>query len=112
MNGNKDKFDQIRSLLDDVERDLPANDQTIFAQNFDALELPSVVSAIVDFLQPLLHPYEAAIYWYLFRNSMLSVGQQYLRASTKSMRQGVIRSSSGQSEALSYISRTAGTCRT
>jgi hypothetical protein len=56
----------------------------------------------VDYLQPLLHPYEAAIYWYLFGRSILASGQQYARASTKGMQRGVIQSSSGQSATLSY----------
>lgn len=69
---------------------------------FDALELPSIVSSIVDFLQPLLKPYEAAIYWHLFRKSILATGQQLTRASTKGMRECIIKSSGWQSSSLSY----------
>ena len=57
------KIEQIRSLLSELEKEVGSNDDVVFAHNFDALELPSIISSIVDYLQPLLRPYEAAIYW-------------------------------------------------
>ena len=93
---------KIKELLDELEESLNPADQEIFAHNFDALELPSIVASIVDFLQPNLHPYEAAIYWSLFRKSIVATGQQFVRASTKGMQNNVIQSSSGQSAKLSY----------
>lgn len=73
-----------------------------FSHNFDALEVPSIVASVVDYLQPLLLPYESAIYWYLFRKSILAHGEQYVRVSVRGMQQGVVTSSSGQSKSLSY----------
>ena len=61
----------------------PLDEESLFAHNFDALELPGVVASVVDHLQPLLTTYEAPIYWYLFRQSLIATGQQYARASTK-----------------------------
>jgi hypothetical protein len=104
MNDSKSKLEQIRTLLDEIECNLGTNEEAIFSHNFDALELPSIVASVVDFLQPLLHPYEAALYWYFFRNSLILTGQQYVRASTRGLQQGVIRSSSGQGDTLSYSS--------
>ena len=96
------QIDQIRRLLDEMEKEISTPDDQAFAQNFNALEIPDVVCSVVDFLQPSLLPYEAAIYWHLFRKSILATGTQYTRASVRGMLQGVITSSSGQSEGLSY----------
>jgi hypothetical protein len=104
MSNTMSKIQQIRSLLDEIEKETGATDNAVFAHNFDALELPSIVSSIVDYLQPLLRPYEAVIYWHLFRKSIIATGQQLTRASTKGMRQGVITSSSGKGAELSYSS--------
>lgn len=102
MSNMDTKISQIRSLLEEIESESASEDDAAFAHNFDALELPSIVSSIVDYLQPLLKPYEAAIYWHLFRKSVIATGQQLTRASTKGMREGVITSSSGQGTSLSY----------
>ena len=42
-----------------------------------------LVAAIVNHLQPNLLPYEATIYCYLFRQSVVGPGQQYTRSSVK-----------------------------
>ena len=99
--------DQVRILreaLDELERSLGDESEPSALRNIDAFELPEIIVAIVDHLQPALKAYEAAIYWLLFRRSVLSSGQQYVRASVRGLQSGVIRSSSGQSEALSYAS--------
>lgn len=104
MSDTMTRIQQIRSLLDELEKETGSTDNATFAHNYDALEMPSIVCSIVDYLQPLLRPYEAAIYWHLFRKSVIATGQQLARASTKGMRQGVITSSSGQGAELSYSS--------
>lgn len=95
---------KIRVLLESLESEVRGNDEFAFSHNFDALEIPSIVTAVVDYLQPQLLPYEAAIYWYLFRRAVLGNGQQYARVSTRGMQQGVVTSSSGQTSSLSYSS--------
>ena len=65
------------------------------------MEIPSIVTQIVDFLQPSLTAYEMAVYYYLFRNSILRSGEQYARASTRGMK-AIVKSHSGQSSELSY----------
>lgn len=97
----KAKIDQIKSLLEELEDEAFETTDEINIKNFDALEIPSVISEIVDYLQPLLTAYEMAVYYYLFRNSLLNSGEPYARASTRGM-QNIIQSHSGQSSKLSY----------
>ncbi len=99
-----DKLSIMREALNDLEKSLNEESEPSTLRNVDAFELPELVSAIVDYLQPALMPYEAAIYWLLFRRSVLSSGQQYVRASVRGLQSGVILSRSGQSEDLSYAS--------
>lgn len=96
-----EKIDQIRELLSILEGDLKDEQGKDFSNNFNALELPSIISSIIDFLHPLLTPYEIAIYWYLFNKSIVKTGEQYARASTRGMKT-IAKSNSGQSEDLSY----------
>lgn len=102
MSESDDRIEQIRAFLLDIENDLRTPDDKAFVRNFDALEIPQIVSEIVQFLQPLLSPYEAAIYWHMFNLSVLQTGDQYCRVSTRGLGSGVIGSRSGQSETLSY----------
>ena len=94
----------LREVIDELERSLGSDSEPSTLRNIDAFEVPEVVAAIVDHLQPTLKAYEAAIYWLLFRRSVLATGQQYVRASVRGLQSGVIISSSGQSEDLSYAS--------
>lgn len=97
----KDKIEQIRGLLDQLENESSDTDALQFSKNYNALELPSIVSTIVEFLHPLLTPYEIAIYWYLFNNSIVKTGEQYVRASTRGL-SSIAKSASGKSDDLSY----------
>jgi hypothetical protein len=102
MNNKSELIDKIRELLNQIEGSNSNEDAKIFTQNFDALEIPKIAAEIIDYLQPELLPYEAAIYWHLFRKSVLGTGQQYTRASVRGLANGVISSASGQSKTLSY----------
>jgi hypothetical protein len=99
-----EKIDKIRELLSEIESEYNPQGADSFERNFNALELPDIVAQIIDYLQPRLHPYEAAIYWYLFRHSVIKQGTQRVRVSVRGLCSGVIKSSSGQSEKLSYSS--------
>ena len=94
--------DQIRDLLRIIDDRLSNPTEELALRNLDALEFPDLVAAIIDFLQPQLEPYESAIYWRLFRLSVLTQGTQYVRTSTRGLMSGVIISRSGQSTDLSY----------
>ncbi len=98
-----EKIDQIRELLSLLEGDLKDDQGKEFSENFNALELPGIVSSIVDFLHPLLTPYEIVVYWYLFNKSIVKTGDQYARASTRGM-SSIAKSASGQSQDISYDS--------
>jgi 5-methylcytosine-specific restriction endonuclease McrA len=97
-----EKIDQIRELLLQLERDSICSEADSFEHNFDALELPALVAQVVDYLQPKLYPYEAAIYWHMFRHSIVADGTQRVRVSVRGLCSGVVTSSSGQGEKLSY----------
>jgi hypothetical protein len=83
-----------------------SEEEQLFLRNFDALELPFLIQSVVDYLQPVLFPYEAAIYWFMFRHSILANGQQYVRISTRSISSGVVMPTKrgGKSDGLSYAS--------
>lgn len=97
----KEKINQIKELLNQLE--LEANDEQgqQFSKNYNALELPSIISSVVEYLHPLLNPYEIAVYWYLFNKSIVKTGEQYARTSTRGMN-AIAKSASGKSEELSY----------
>ncbi len=97
----KDKIEQIKLLLSEIEDATGDDDSQQFTKNYSALELPSIVSSVVDYLHPFLTPYEIAVYWYLFNQSIVKTGEQYARASTRGM-SAIAKSASGQSDELSY----------
>lgn len=101
MTSKEDKINQIKDLLEEISQGEADSDKEIFHQNFDALELPIIIEAIVDTLQPQLTTYEAALYWYMFRHSIIARGQQYVFVSTRGLMKGVVLSSSGRSDDLS-----------
>jgi 5-methylcytosine-specific restriction endonuclease McrA len=86
-----DKIEKIRGLLAELEEQNSSAPSELMPV-FSALELPDIVRDVVDLLMPGLKPYEAAFYWYLFRHSILESGNQLLRASTRGLQSGVLRS--------------------
>jgi hypothetical protein len=89
----KENIEQIRALLNAIEAEGTSIPESKSGTEFTAYELPLVIQEIVDDLQPLLTPYDAAFYWYAFRHSIARNGKPYLRLNTKGMRSGVVRSS-------------------
>jgi hypothetical protein len=86
-----DAIGKIRELLDELEaRAAPA--EPSFKDSFQLFELPELVANIIDYLQPALAPREAAIYWYLFRHSILSTGDVFARLSTAELQEKVMAS--------------------
>lgn len=98
----REQFQKIRTLLDEIQNSSESSGPESFESNYDALELPDLVSQIVDYLQPRLLPLEAAIYWYMFRHSVVEHGTQHTRVSVRGLCEGVITSSSGQGSNLAY----------
>lgn|SRR5208337_4029961 len=95
---------QIHSLLDRLEGEIELARESASMQALSGLELPDILRDIIDLLFPHITPYQAAIYIYLFRHSVLAGGTPLVRASTRGMQTGVIKSASGQSTDLSLRS--------
>ncbi|HUN83747.1 MAG TPA: HNH endonuclease signature motif containing protein [Terracidiphilus sp.] len=88
------RIEKIRQLLNELE----AEPQVSGDRGFSAFELPQIIQEIVDDLQPLLTPYDAAFYWFLFRHSIAQEGSPFVRVSTRSLQRAVVRSSYSQAE--------------
>jgi hypothetical protein len=86
----KDHLDRIRQLLDELEQQTPS-DLDAAVEEFSAMELPLILQEIVDDLQPLLTPYEAAFYWYLFRHSIGASGTQIVRQGTRGLQTAAVK---------------------
>lgn len=88
------QIEKIRQLLNELE----AEPETLATsdRDFSAFELPEIIQEIVDDLQPLLTPYDAAFYWFLFRHSIAKDGNPYIRVSTRYLRRAVVKSSYSQ----------------
>ena len=90
------RIEKIRQLLSELEVEAAVDASR--DRGFSALELPMIVQEIVDDLQPLLTPYDAAFYWFLFRHSIAKDGSPFIRVSTRSLQRAVVRSSYSQAE--------------
>jgi len=88
-----ERFERIRELLNEIEEEIGTGDTSAEDRDFSALELPIIIQQIVDDLQPLLTPYDAVFYWYLFRHSLAKDGNSHLRFSTRDLRTCVVKSS-------------------
>jgi HNH endonuclease len=85
----KKQISSIRSILDEME--LSGETPTSAATSLE-IEVAQVVQDIVDLLQPILTPYQAAFYWYLMRRSWLGSGSDLIRVSTRGLGTGVVKS--------------------
>jgi hypothetical protein len=88
-----ERLDKIRRLLSELEGEMETGAASVGDRDFSALELPLIIQEIVDDLQPLLSPYEAAFYWYAFRHSVANDGNPHVRLSGKALRRGCVKSS-------------------
>lgn len=85
----KDDIKKIRELLDNIENSETQTDSESVKETFDLFELPQLVKDIVDFLQPVISPYEMDVYWFLFRHSILENGDIFIRASNAKIAKGI-----------------------
>ena len=90
-----ERLEKIRQLLTEVEVEMSSGSSSS-DRDFSALELPLIIQEIVDDLQPLLTPYDAAFYWFLFRHSIARDGSPHLRVSHRDLSREVVRSSYSQ----------------
>jgi hypothetical protein len=92
-----ERVEKIRQLLRELEAEMATGIRPEPSESAQS-ELALVVQQIVDDLQPLLTPYDAAFYWFLFRHSIAKDGQPFLRVSTRHLSRAVVRSSYSQAE--------------
>jgi hypothetical protein len=90
------RIDKIRQLLNELEAE--PNALRSGERDLSAHELCAIIQEIVDDLQPLLTPYDAAFYWFLFRHTIAKDGDPHLRVSTRHLRTAVVKSSYSQAE--------------
>lgn len=88
----KEQIDQIRRILSEMEAETSIDSVPGLGRDLSALELPIIIQEIVDDLQPLLTPYEAAFYWYMFRHSIAENGISLVRVSTTELSTSVVKS--------------------
>jgi hypothetical protein len=84
-----DEIKKIRALLNTVEESMATKSTDSIKETFDIFELPQITKDIVDFLQPLISPYEMDIYWFMFRHSILETGDIFLRVSNGKLAKGI-----------------------
>jgi len=94
----KEHLDRIRQILNDLEVQALKNHASENGSDFAASELPLIIREIVDDLQPLLTPYEAAFYWYVFRHSIAESGSSLVRVSTRKLQTAAVKSSYANQE--------------
>ena len=88
----KDTVAKLRAIADELDR-LAPTDEPSFREAFQLFELPDLIIAVVDYLQPTLLPYELAIYWYMFRHSIVGAGNVLVRVSNTTLQTGAVTSS-------------------
>lgn len=88
------RIEKIRQLLNELEAEGAGH--PVSGRDFSAHEFPGIVQQIVDDLQPLLTPYDAAFYWFMFRHSIAKDGNAHFRVSTRHLQRAVVRSSYSQ----------------
>lgn len=96
------QIDQIRELLNELEGQtelVAPSDQPLV---WEASDVAQIVADVVDYLQPLLTPYQAAFYWYLLRHSLLK-GSELVRVSTRGLGKGVVKSARSETVSQSQV---------
>lgn len=92
----RDKLNQVRALLDELEQEANASADASAIRVLSGLELPDILMDMVDLLLPNLTPYQATIYLYLFRHSVIATGTPYIRVSSYRL-QNVFKSAYAES---------------
>jgi hypothetical protein len=81
----KETIAQIRAALDGLERETENAEGAQDRALVSGFELPDIIRDVVDLLLPELKPYEAALYFYLLRHSIVETGAQHMRVSTRKL---------------------------
>lgn len=103
MSDISSKIAVIRELLIEIEADKTPSPNIPAAGNDANTADVSIVSDVVDYLQPLLTPYQSAFYWHLLRHSLLNGGSNLIRVSTRGLGNGVVKSARSETVSQSQV---------
>jgi hypothetical protein len=85
----KKEIEQIESSIAQIRRKYEEEAKGVPPQEV-LTEIPELAKEIVNYLQPLLTPYEAAYYWYLFTKTIVETKRQEGVFSTRGLTAGVV----------------------
>lgn len=100
----KETIDQLRTIADALEEEYRHAEESARWDTYDAfLEMPTLIAEIVNYLQPLLTPYEIAYYWHMFSKTIVETKKQNGVFSTRALGSGVVVPSRGkQTDSVPY----------
>jgi len=87
----RETINKILTLLGELEQEAKGA-ATAERALVTGLELPDIIRDVVDLLLPELKPYEAALYMYMLRHSIVETGSQLIRVSRRGLQSGVVKS--------------------
>lgn len=85
----KKEIEQIESALIRLKK-IDEENSVRIEPNDAILEIPELMKDIIDYLQPLLTPYETAYYWYLFTKTVVVEKRQEGIFSINALRKDVV----------------------
>lgn len=103
MNDLSSKIASIRELLTEIEADKKPSPFILAAETDANTADVSIISDVVDYLQPLLTPYQSAFYWHLLRHSVFNGGSNLIRVSTRGLGNGVVKSARSETVCQSQV---------
>ena len=100
----KETIDRLRATADALEKEYRQTEEAAKWDPYGAfLEMPMLVIEIVNYLQPLLTPYEIAYYWHMFSKTIVETKEQNGVFSIRGLQNGIVVSSrASQTESVSY----------
>ena len=105
MDELKAKITEVKELVDQLEISADAVSLPEPSLDLTGIEAVDVVKSAVDFLFPLVTPYEASLYMHLLRHSVLADGRNTIRVSIRGLRTGYIKSSRSKQLSRTHLSK-------
>ncbi len=87
----KELTDQIRALLSQIDDQALRTAESRTFRVLSGLELPDIITDVVDLLMPELRSAEVAFYMYFLRHSIVANGEPYFRVSRTALQSGVVK---------------------
>jgi hypothetical protein len=96
-----DKIEKIKNLLSELESEAGHAEDGAKWETYDAfLEMPSLISEIIEYLQPQLTAYEAAFYWHMFGKTIVEQKTQYGVFSNSGLASGAVAPNRSDTDAI------------